>query len=325
MTEKKGRVLCVDDEPNILRSLQWLLQKDFEVTTASSGQDALPIVKCNDFDVVISDQRMPGMMGSEFLREVRKLSPRSMRILLTGYSDMQAILRSVNESEVFRFINKPWDVNELPKVVAQAAEIARTHAVEPPPLDGEGDAAPAASSESVLVIDDDPAVAEILGHALGATRPIVHAHNLAEAMLAIRDDRVGIIIADTHVGGFDTTNLLKALKHEHPDIVSVVYTAAADAVDVVTLINCGQIFRFLPKPVKPTTLKLALIAATLKRQRLKANPDIAARHRVDSAANYARRLPIAVAGPALAAPCAPVHGSVLHRIGDSFRRLIGAG
>ena len=329
MSEKLGRVLCVDDEPNILRSLQWLLQKDFEVTTASSGQDALPIVKCNDFDVVISDQRMPGMMGSEFLREVRSLSPRSMRILLTGYSDMQAILRSVNESEVFRFIHKPWDVNELPKVVAQAAEIARRHAVEPAPPEVQADAAPAPSSESVLVIDDDPAVAQLLAQALGAARPIVHAHNLAEALQAIRDDRVGIILADTHVGGMDTTALLKVLKREHPDIVSVVYTAAADAVDVVTLINCGQIFRFLPKPVKPITLRLAMTAATLKRQRMMANPDLAARHHVESDPAALRELQLAGAErpspPGPAATGAPMPGSLLHRLGDSFRRMVGAG
>jgi len=71
MSQTKGKVLCVDDEKNILRSLKWMLQKDFEVHTATSGQAGLMLVADHDFDVVISDQRMPGMMGSEFLREVR--------------------------------------------------------------------------------------------------------------------------------------------------------------------------------------------------------------------------------------------------------------
>lgn len=127
---KKGRVLCVDDEPNIVRSLQWLLQKEFEVFTAGSGHDALALVAQHDFDVVISDQRMPVMTGVEVLREVRRMSPRTMRILLTGYSDMQAIVRSVNESEVFRFINKPWNIAELPRVVGQAVVIAKTQPAE---------------------------------------------------------------------------------------------------------------------------------------------------------------------------------------------------
>ena len=117
---KQGLILCVDDEPNILRSLHWLLGKRFDVKTAESGQDALPLVKEFDFDVIISDQRMPGMTGAEFLREARKISPRSMRLLLTGYSDMSAILRSVNESEIYRFIKKPWDMKTLVTVTEEA-------------------------------------------------------------------------------------------------------------------------------------------------------------------------------------------------------------
>jgi len=81
MASNKSKILCVDDEPNIVRSLQWLLQREFEVHTASSGQDALALVNQHDFDVVISDQRMPVMTGVEVLREVKRLSPRTMRIL----------------------------------------------------------------------------------------------------------------------------------------------------------------------------------------------------------------------------------------------------
>ena len=85
MPTKKGLILCVDDEPNILRSLNWLLRKDFDVLTAPNGHEALALVRQNDFDVIISDQRMPGMTGVEFLREVSRVSPRAIRILLTGY------------------------------------------------------------------------------------------------------------------------------------------------------------------------------------------------------------------------------------------------
>ena len=106
MTEagRKGRVLCVDDEPHILRALQWLLKKEFEVVTATSAGEGMRLLQRHDFDVVISDQRMPGITGVEFLREVRKSSPRAVRILLTGYAELDAMVKSVNESEVFRFI-----------------------------------------------------------------------------------------------------------------------------------------------------------------------------------------------------------------------------
>lgn len=320
-TMTRSRVLCVDDEPGIVRSLRWLLQKDFDVTTAQSGHEALPLVEGNDFDVVISDQRMPGMMGSEFLNEVRRKSPRSMRILLTGYSDMPAILRSINDSEIFRFVSKPWDVSELPKLVAQAAHIARNHAADVATASAGADT----GGEEVLVIDDDPAVAELLGEALGPSGRIVHAKSLVEAAAAVREGNVGIVVADTYVGRRGTTGLLKLLKREDPGIVSIVYTAAADAVDVVSLINQGQIFRFLPKPVRPTTLKLALTAAILKRQQLKATPDIAGRHEVDALPEEARRELLASIAPAVhqAPGSTPITApaSLLDRIGGSFRRL----
>lgn len=117
MQEKKGRVLCVDDEPALLRSLQWLLEKDFDVKIALGGAEGLREVREHDFDVILSDQRMPGMTGAEFLGQARAISPRAMRILLTGYTDMETLLSSVNEGEIWRFVNKPWDREELSNLV----------------------------------------------------------------------------------------------------------------------------------------------------------------------------------------------------------------
>jgi len=156
LSNKLGRVLCVDDEPSILRSLQWLLKKQFDVQVAASGHEALEMVRNNAFDVIVSDQRMPGMMGSEFLREVRKISPRSMRILLTGYSDLQAILRSVNDGEVFRFVNKPWSTKDLPKIIADAAEISKNGPTDLFVHDTDNGDEIVAGEESILLIYHDP-------------------------------------------------------------------------------------------------------------------------------------------------------------------------
>lgn len=326
MAEKKGRVLCVDDEPNILRSLTWLLQKEFEVSTAPSGQEGLALVKLNDFDVVISDQRMPGMMGSEFLREVRKLSPRTMRILLTGYSDLQAILRSVNDSEVFRFINKPWKINELQVVVAEAAHIAQTHSCEMP-ADASPPALPAADVscvETILLIDDEATLADLLRQELGSALNVVHAHNIAEAVAAFSDRDVGIILSDTRVANDDTTAMLRMLKQQHPDIVTVVYTAETDSFDLIGLINQGQIFRFIPKPVKTGILALALTAAGRKRQQLKANPDLAKRHAVEDV-GHAAKAAFTESIQQAAQKSAPAGDSqsFLKQIGSGFKRLFG--
>jgi DNA-binding NtrC family response regulator len=322
LSGKLGKVLCVDDEPSILRSLQWLLKKQFDVQTAASGQEALAMLRHHDFDVIISDQRMPGMMGSELLREARKISPRSMRILLTGYSDVQAILRSVNDGEVFRFVSKPWSIKELPKIIADAANIAQNHTDEAPPEIDE-DAQLDIREETILLIDDDPMMSELVALAVGAGIKIAHATTLAEAAATFDEQKVGIIVSDTRVSNVDTTTMLKVLKQEHPEIVTVVYTATTDAVDVISLINQGQIFRFIPKPVKMVTLKQALMAAALKRRQLRCSPDSAKRHMVDSVPEEARTGMLTTIEQSVAEVGAGGGTNLLQRIGSSFKRMFG--
>jgi DNA-binding NtrC family response regulator len=323
MSEKLGKVLCVDDEPGILRSLQWLLKKEFDVHVAASGNEALEMLRQHDFDVIVSDQRMPGMMGSEFLQEARKISPRSMRILLTGYSDLQAILRSVNDGEVFRFVNKPWNTKELPKIISDAANIAKSHPVEAL-LQEPGDAGEVdTGDETILLIDDDPLMRQLILEAVGADVKITHATTLAEAAAAVQEQNVGIILSDTQVSKSDTTTMLKVLKHEHPDIVTVVYSSDADGVDVITLINQGQIFRFIPKPVKMVMLKQALMRAAIKRRELRDSPDAVKRHLVESVSEQVKEDMFKSIEASASNVVAAADSNLLQRIGSSFKRMFG--
>lgn len=281
MVEKKGRVLCVDDEPNIAHALQWLLQSNFDVQTASSAEEGLALVRRNDFDVVISDQRMPGMTGVEFLREVRRQSPRAVRILLTGYSDLQAILRSVNESEIYRFINKPWNIAELPRIVEQAAEIARTLPAESPEPELTEEAPLVADhSNAVLLIDDDPAMKRLIESVVGTAVRLLHAKTLAEAVEMLNTQAVSVIVSDTRVGGVDATRLIRVMKARQPEVISVVFSGQADAEMVTGLINEGQIYRFMPKPVRAGYLKLVINSALVKHRHLVATPGLVGRHAV---------------------------------------------
>ena len=125
MSGNLATVLFVDDEERILRSLRMQFRGRYEVLTSTSGQDALQIVRSRVVHAVVSDQRMPGMLGAELLSRVREASPATMRLLLTGYSDMQAIVASVNEGEIFRFIEKPWHPQRLLEAVDQAVQVAR--------------------------------------------------------------------------------------------------------------------------------------------------------------------------------------------------------
>lgn len=279
----RGRVLCVDDEPNVLRALNWLLQKDFDVTTAASGQEGLTLVRASSFDVVISDQRMPEMSGVDFLREVRAITPRAMRILLTGYSDMQAILRSVNESEIFRYINKPWNVADLPKVVAQAAEIARAlpeALFDPEPLE---DAALLASAARILILDDDPEVHAQVELSIGNHAEVLHTTSVLDAVQQLQNGNISVIVTETRIGNTDCTRLIRLLKQRHPEIVTVVLAEEGGADLVSSLINQGQIYRFVPKPIKAGYLKIILRSAIAKHEQLKQDPALRRRHQVEEA------------------------------------------
>lgn len=327
--QKKGLVLCVDDEPGILRSLQWLLQKQFDVVTAPSGQQGLALLQDNDFDVVISDQRMPGMSGAEFLREVRKVSPRALRILLTGYSDLQAILRSVNEGEVFRFINKPWNIAELPRIVGEAAAIAREQTTgDFVPENSQSPTLPSVS-QPILLVDDDPAVADLLGEALGSSARIVHATSLSDAIELLGSESISVIVADTLVDGMDTTRLLKMLKQKHPQMVTVVFSKLDDAAEIITLINQGQIYRFVPKPAKIPYLGIVIQSALRKHTQLMENPDIVKRHVVDGIASGIEQSLIADVEKATLrkstiASQSDGGASLLHKIKGGFMRLFSA-
>lgn len=274
----KGRVLCVDDEPNILRALSWLLKKEFHVVTAQSAREGLELIRDGEFDVVISDQRMPEMCGVDFLSQVKTLAPRAMRILLTGYSDLQSVLRSVNESEIFRFVTKPWDVEELPVIVAQAVAIAKGHALVPQAPAAA--AMPASRAAKILVLDDDEAIHSAVEMSAGDLAEVIHVTSPVDAFKALKDEDIGVILAERKLGSMDLTHLLCLLKRQHPQIVSVVLTDTADTELVCRLINQGQIFRLIPKPAKAGDLRIALKAALNKRQELLEHPALASRYPV---------------------------------------------
>ncbi len=114
-------LLLVDDEPNILASLKRLLRRDaYHILTAGSGQEGLDVLASHAVDVIVSDQRMPGMLGADFLRKAKLLCPQTIRIMLSGYTELQAVTDAVNEGAIFKFLTKPWDDHQLREHIAEA-------------------------------------------------------------------------------------------------------------------------------------------------------------------------------------------------------------
>jgi len=120
---EKSKLLLVDDEPNLTSALVRSLDRtQFQIFTADSAQQGLMILAGNDIDVVVSDERMPGMTGSQFLSEVRKQWPNTIRMILSGQADLEAAVRAINEGEVYRFLLKPCHPKELQMTILQGLQ-----------------------------------------------------------------------------------------------------------------------------------------------------------------------------------------------------------
>ena len=123
MEPERPRILVVDDEEAILETMSFTFEDDYEVRTAAHPETALEILgREGPFAVVLSDQRMPGMSGVEFVSEVRRRYPATVRIILTGFSDMEAIIQAINDGHVYAYITKPWEPEQLKQVIKRAVE-----------------------------------------------------------------------------------------------------------------------------------------------------------------------------------------------------------
>jgi len=120
----KSKILLVDDESNVLRAIARLL-REYDITALTSAEEALLVAKEVKFDLVILDYRMPGMNGVEFLIKLMTIQPQTIRMILTGYADLESAQTAINEAGVYRFINKPWNNVEITNAVKSGLEFQR--------------------------------------------------------------------------------------------------------------------------------------------------------------------------------------------------------
>ncbi len=273
---QKPRILFVDDEERILTALKTLFRDDYHVFTAESGTLALELVAKFKIPVIVSDQRMPGMTGVELLRRVREANPGAVRLLLTGYSDLAAIVGSINEGEVFRFLMKPWDAQEIRAAIAEAVQVAQ-ELEEPPTL---VDRVPPRLDAAVLVVDPEPALALELEKLLRGVAPVVRAGTAVEAVQRLALQEVGVIVADLAAGRDSLVTMFKLLKAERPEVLSILITEAPDSELAMDLINQAQVYRFLAKPAPALELRRHIESALRKYDVFKKAPAQVLRHGV---------------------------------------------
>jgi len=299
-----------------------MFRREFDLFLTTDGASAVKLVAENQIDVIVADQRMPGMSGVEVLDQVKRISPDTSRVLLTGYADAAAVNDSINIGEVFRFLGKPCSPKVLRETLRLAVDAARpvqrasvhrieattalrasTHSsIEVPNNFVRDNELPELRSVSagesplnaistarrskdvgVVVYTLDSEFAEAAIRTISNKRSTLLATSLIRAMRALEEEASGVLITDVTTEFARLQRIIGALKQCVPELVTVVVSDCRDSNNMISLINYGQVFRYEQKPVTPNRLLKDIDAAAAKHINLCDNPELAKRHSVEPA------------------------------------------
>ncbi|MEL6449469.1 MAG: response regulator [Pseudomonadota bacterium] len=353
--DRKPRVVFVDDEKRVLNAMRALFRRDYELYLTTSGEEAVKFCVEHDADVIVADQRMPEMEGVEVLGAVREQAPRTMRILLTGYADLDAIEGSINVGEVFRFLSKPCPPDNLRATIDQAVQASAAPVLtpdsptsQPQPAAPTGDAdsdddAPAdslatqtrpisrrkspslvpamlasqpeaeetpdeddleAQGEQVVLSGDsvqirnsesfrdmesvgvvvftlsDDFFKEVDGAMQGRYK-LYHANRLLKVLELISAKKAGVLISEVASEGGVLRKVLNKFKQHLPELIAIVVSDDRDAAEMISLINHGQVFRYMAKPVNHDRLMQNVNGGALRHLQMRADPSLVPRMAVE--------------------------------------------
>ena len=374
----KPAVLFVDDEQRVLNSMRALFRRDYDVHITTRGSEAIELLQQKTIDVIVADQRMPEMTGVEVLGAGKKVSPNTVRILLTGYADLDAIEGSINVGEVFRFLSKPCPPNHLRETLKLAVDIARSTRAEAevakpqpapasipkqPPAASVNDAesatpgievtesplpttpptvptavpAPAEQTVSkteptpaeepgytdtvasdtdivvpegteeivleteydgggtvaggldssiasvgVVVFSSSESFANSAAGMLSSDHPVQWAKTLVQVTEILSEGKAGVLVTDFVSEGRVLRKMIATLKRYLPELITIVISDDRDASEMISLINHGQVFRYMSKPAQRDRFTQNVNAAVLKHIQLRENPELVKRYQVES-------------------------------------------
>lgn len=305
-------LLLVDDEANVLNALRRELQDDYSLEAFSSPHEALQRCRDTRFDLAIADYRMPEMDGVEFLRNFSKLQPDAMRLMLSGQADFDALVGTINEAHIYRFLNKPWDSAALMATLSEALTYRRRllenrHLAENARLQHPWQPAPNPDRlYQVLVVDDEPRVLNALSRELSArggwsdlhmamlyqTNPALpqahrelrfNIHTTTSPMQALeRAERVDsdVVIVDYLMPEMDGLRFFDAFREIQPDAVRILLSGHANTNTLEIAINHTEVYGYIGKPWSEYTLKNTVSRAVSYRDLLRENRRLAEQARL---------------------------------------------
>lgn len=283
-----SRILLVTAEGSIQHALVALL-REHQVIVCANPDAAAKLAAQHDVDAVICSQRVPPVTGLDILRDVKRTHVRGVRVLLCDRPDSRLLLDAINEVEVFRLVDLPWNNAAMRAVAVAAARAARVTPVlgsEPPTADEAGDLK---RHVSLVVIDSDADAQQRLRDVLQPHYKMHFAGEFERALQFMEQHETGALICATRVGRSDLVTPLKALKQSHPQITTIAIDAHLDVDLAIELIDEAQVFRLLRRPLHPTVCRQYADAAMARYWRIKHNPQAA--WRFAAAAARAARSP----------------------------------
>jgi DNA-binding NtrC family response regulator len=207
-----------------------------------------------------------------------------MRLLLTGYSDLSAIVGSVNDGEIYRYINKPWKADELKSTVIEAAEIAlRLDTAHTNEVSEKAASSPPSAKDSpgILVMDGEEDTYKTVAHIANNQYPVHWASGLEDAFAILSEKDIALVVSEIMLNGEDVSGPIKTLKQYNPNILTITLTSFQDTSALIELINQGQVYRFLPKPIHEGLLAKSIQAALQRYNLLRNTPQLLLRHKVE--------------------------------------------
>ncbi|HEX6704057.1 MAG TPA: response regulator [Albitalea sp.] len=278
-------LLFVDDERASLTALRVVFGVNHDLIVTTDAHEAIALMKARTFHVIVCDQRMSAMGEVDVLRHARELSPHSIRLLLSGDAKTDSILLAINEVEVHRFLQKPWDTAKLKQVVDEAIDLARNFfdAAEPgqaprstaevlpfpragrspeplPALDIELD-----DKETLLLIDPGESMVTPMRVELEDKVRMEHAASRCDALRILRDKPVGVVVFSFDVRSQEDGVFVRMLKREHPSVLVVAVCDSIDTVRLIELIDEMKIFRYVRRPVNMKILSHYVMSAVRRR------------------------------------------------------------
>lgn len=268
------RVLTVTANPRVQRALD-VVWREHEIVACADSAAAVALAGARDVDGVLCDQKVGAALGVDLLVEVRQAHPRALRMLLCDRPDARLLLDAVNEAEVFRIVDQPWDIAVLRETAIAAARGARLA----PPLSGnplsDDDAERIRRTTAVVVIESDAVSAQRLRDLLQPHYKTHFANSLDRALQFMEQHETGALLCSTAASRGELVPALKALKQAHPHITTVIMDPLADFDRVIELVNEAQVFRLLRRPFNPLLCRPYVDAALARHWNIKQLPQSA--------------------------------------------------